>query len=43
MKKAIWYLNKYVELSENDSCNGCFGASAGDCDRCSLQEGEKHE
>ena len=43
MKKAIWYMNKYVELCEKNSCDGCFGASTGDCDICPTQEGESHE
>lgn len=23
--------------SENDPCNGCFGASMGDCDKCPIK------
>ena len=43
MKKAIWYMNKYVELSENNSCDGCFGASMGDCENCPMKEGVSNE
>ena len=34
IKKAIWYLNKYVELTEANGCEMCFGASMNDCHEC---------
>ena len=38
IKKAIWYLNKYVELTEKALCEKCFGASMNDCDTCYHEE-----
>lgn len=26
------------QRSDEDMCNGCFGASMGDCDRCPIKE-----
>lgn len=36
VEKAIWYLNKYIELSSEPKnyCEGCFGAANNDCDEC---------
>lgn len=41
IKKAIWYLNKFVELCEQseDSCRDCLGASFNDCHQCPRQMG----
>lgn len=41
IKKAIWYLNKYVELTEANDCEMCFGASMNDCYEC--QNGGRHD
>lgn len=43
IKKANWYLNKYIELCERPSCDGCFGAANNDCDKCPHGEEKTDE
>lgn len=31
---ALCVASKSIEEQEERNCNGCFGASFGDCDRC---------
>ena len=31
---SLCMMSKSIEEQEERNCNGCFGASFGDCDRC---------
>ena len=37
------YDAKSIEEQEERNCNGCFGTSFGDCDRCPKNKGDEDE
>lgn len=40
---SLCMMAKSIEEQEERNCNGCFGASFGDCDRCPKNKGDKDE
>lgn len=40
---SLCMMAKSIEEQEERNCNGCFGTSFGDCDRCPKNKGDKDE
>lgn len=37
---SLCMMAKRIEEQEERNCNGCFGASFGDCDHCPVKDGD---
>lgn len=40
---SLCMMAKSIKEQEERNCNGCFGTSFGDCDRCPKNKGDEDE